>query len=176
MPDVTATGPLSLPFASLAGLLAECATFRTWTGTANKAAALAKIDYPDRNVDANGWPLPGAIITDDDALEQFSERVGTAGGQLLVGFSGNVSGTYYTDRDTYDRTNDLADWRNTLGAILNEMLAKSRTMNEEATAGHIHLSRWTKLVTPDWIDPADTGLEVPIRYAAFVFDWVGRSP
>lgn len=172
MPDVTATGPLSTPFALMSELIAGSATFRTLVGAASEAAALAYIDYPYRDVEADGYLIPGAYLFDDDSFEQFKIRKdGSQAGQLGLVICAAVSEDYATDRK-----NDLKEWRNTLGAILEEMLAKSGTV---AAGGgwYGRLTKWTK-ASIGWARKSDADLDADptaedtYRTGLFVLDWV----
>jgi len=48
---MTASGLISAPLAAMADLLAACAAFRTWTGTADPLGAAARIDVVLQTVD-----------------------------------------------------------------------------------------------------------------------------
>lgn len=173
MPDVNATGPLSKPFALMAELLAGSATFRTLVGAgSDETAALEFIDYPYRDVEADGYLIPGAYLFDDDAFEQFKIRKdGSQAGRLGLVISADVSVDHASDRK-----NDLKEWRNLLGAILEEMLAKSGTV---AAGGgwYGRLVKWTK-VSIGWARKSDSELDDDpdagdsFRVGIFILDWV----
>lgn len=172
MPDVNATGPLSKPFALMAELIAGSPTFRTLVGAGSEAAALAYIDYPYRDVEADGYQIPGAYLFDDDAFEQFKIRKdGSQAGQLGLVISAAVSVDHATDRK-----NDLKEWRNLLGAILEEMLAKSGT-GAAGGGWYGRLTKWTK-VSVGWARKSDSELDADpdaadsFRIGIFILDWV----
>jgi len=57
MPSVTPSGPLSVAVDALRTLLANCAQFQSWTGTADAAAALGRIFTGEL-----GWPIVQVAI------------------------------------------------------------------------------------------------------------------
>ena len=171
MPDVTASGPLSRPFALAAELLAASATFQTLVGAANATAAMASIDYPYRDLEAGDYLIPGGYLFDGESLDQFRDWNGKEGGQLGLVISAEKSVTHATDS-----RNDLKEWRNTLGAILSEMLAKSKT---PAAGGGFHwnLTGWRKIsigwqLKSEQALDADPTVEKTFRIGLFILNWV----
>jgi hypothetical protein len=177
---VIADGPLSRPFQLAAILLASSATFRALVGAADEDAALAFIDFPYRDIETVGYQIPGAILTDDDSLIQFRARLGEEAGKLALVVSAPIPDQFRggsTDQEiANNQRDDSLDWRNTLGAILMEMLAHARAPR---TGGgfYWHLVRWTK-VQIGWCQQSekerDGSPDDPpnFRIGVFILDWV----
>ncbi|OGT59923.1 MAG: hypothetical protein A3E01_10795 [Gammaproteobacteria bacterium RIFCSPHIGHO2_12_FULL_63_22] len=171
MPDVIASGPLSRPFALAAELLAASATFQALVSAADATEALDSIDYPYRDLEAGDYLIPGGYLFDDESLDQFRDWSGKEGGQLGLVLSAAKSVTHATDSK-----NDLKEWRNTLGAILAEMLTLSKT---PAAGGGFHwnLTGWRKVSigwqqkSEDALD-ADPTVEKTFRIGLFILNWV----
>jgi len=167
----TPTGDLSLPFAKAAELLAASTEFQAMVGGANAASALAFIDYPLRDVETYGWPIPGAIITDDDSLNQYTKRLPRhREGQLLLILCDEMKSVYYADGQTIDWRNDDIAWRNRLGLIMSDML-------QRPNGGVLATTGWKKVGTPTHLGPPDyqrdnAAAQRWFRYAAFIVDWV----
>jgi len=167
----TPTGDLALPFAKAAELLAASSAFQAMVGAADAAAALAFVDYPLRDVETYGWPIPGAIITDDDSLNQATDRLPRRrNGQLLLILCDEMKEEYYGNGETIDWRNDDIAWRNRLGQILSDML-------ERPSGGILATTGWRKVGTPTHLGPPDYQREDAnaqrwFRYAAFIIDWV----
>lgn len=167
----TPTGDLSLPFAKAAELLAASSEFRTMVGAATPTIALASIDYPLRDVETYGWPIPGAIITDDDSLRQHTKRLPRVReGQLLLILCDEMKAQYYADGETIDWRNDDIAWRNRLGQIMSDML-------ERPAGGILATTGWRKVGTPTHLGPPEYQRDDPdaqrwFRYATFIIDWV----
>lgn len=164
----TPSGDLSLPFTGLATLLSQSTTFQTMCGVATPSLALPFIDYPLRDVETYDFPVPGAIISDDDSLHQERERLPVRRrGQLLLQLFDEVKVAYQTN--PIDWRNDDIAMRNTFGAILKDLL--------NLAPGVWAMTRWRKVGTPTHLGPPDymraDGTKFRwIRYGAFVIDWV----
>lgn len=165
----TPTGDLSLPFLGVATALSNSATFRAMVGAADAAAALAFIDYPLRDVKTYGWPIPGAIITDDDTLRQSRKRLPVVrSGQLLLVLCDEMDSGYYGDGEAIDWRNDDIAWRNILGGILSEILVQTQ---------YLAITQWTKVGAPTHLGPPDyvrddADAQRWFRYAEFMLEWV----
>lgn len=118
---VTAAGRLSLPLDNLQDLIANSGNFQTWTGTANAAAAKARI-----HVQAEGpsYTRPAAIVSlgPDDDWRSVQDSAGAAGhyvdtGMLRVQFEANVA-----SGNQADHTDALYEFTNNVGAIIDDML------------------------------------------------------
>lgn len=168
MTDVTPTGPLSLPFAQTAILLADCLTLRTACGVTSVSEMQEKIHFPyyDQGLDGKNWPIPGVIINDDDWGEQFMSRNRDQGGSLLVTFCFEPNAEYIGDPK-----NQILDFRNQLGAILNEVLEKANTPNPGSGFSYLNVTKWEKSSTPLLLDDPKLASE-PLMHAAFTFYWV----
>jgi len=171
MPDVTPTGPLSLPFAQIAILLAACPTFRTACGVASASEALELIHYPYFNdgPEENEWPVPGAIINDDDMNEWYVDRDFDQAGALMVTFCFEPNEDYLDDP-----ANQILDFRNKLGTIIKEeVLRKANTPNPDSEEGFcfINIRKVEKASTPLLLEHPKLA-SVPLMHAAFIFHWV----
>lgn len=117
MPNVTPTDALSLAASTLRLTIADSATFRTWTNSANQAAALAKIFSGSAPA---GTTAPFAVIegpVDRWARDGGGARerwVGTA--ELVVRFRGSAP----TEADSWDAR---FEFLNKVGAIARELRA-----------------------------------------------------
>lgn len=170
----TPTGDLALPFTSLATLLSESATFQAMCGVNSAALALPFIDYPLRDVASYDFPVPGAIISDDDSLSQHRKRTLEGHGQLLLQLFDEVKDEYQGDQSAdpvvpIDWRNDDIAMRNRFGAILNEVRLSA--------GGRWGMTQWRKVGSPTHLGPPDYQRLDPdafrwIRYAAFIIDWV----
>ncbi len=172
---VAATGPLSLPFAELAALTAASATFRSVTGAASEAAALDFIHHPFYDVEANGgWPVPGIVIADHDALSQEKGQLGDQRGEILWQIllpSNPLYDDPTNDPPLDDPASNLRDFRNKVGAILNEMQALARGPKTNPADGFfMNFQRWRKVGAPTRVGPPD--FAEPFLYAAFVVEWI----
>lgn len=172
MPDVTPTGPLSLPFEQAAIIFAACNTFQSVCGVASAASAREKIYYPyyDRGVNDNEWPIPGIIINDDDLNQQFMNRNRDQGGSLLVTFCFPINELYIDEDGNIEPENQVLDFRNKLGAILKEMLDLANTPNPDTNFSYLHVVKWEKWSTPALLGSPHAAEEM--MHAAFVIEWV----
>ena len=166
MTDVTPSGPLSLPYAGAAELLAATAAFQAMCSVATAASALPFIVYPYFDFDADP-SLPRAVLRDWPGQGSFRlSRLGNQEGSLLL--------TLYCEIPTEyrgDPKNDHLDWNNTAGAILQQMLQKSRTTNPDTGEDFWHLVEVEQIDPPAWLSEADTG--VPFcRVATYRLKWV----
>lgn len=165
----TPAGDLALPFLGVATALSGSATFRTMVGAADAAAALEFIDYPLRDIEQYGWPIPGAIVTDDDSLQQQRKRLPVVrSGQLLLILCDEMKTKYYGDGVSIDYRNDDVAMRNRFGAILAEILVQTP---------YLAITNWRKVGTPTHLGPPDWSRDDNtkpkwFRYGAFVIDWV----
>lgn len=163
---VTPTGSLSLPFSKLAALIAQSTTFQTACGVGSNTAALPFIDYPHWSTDNTGTPdfqVPGCIITDDDELMQRRDIHGSEEGELIVVFAlAPNPADNGNDKDAEIR------FRNTIGAILDEMLTLAN--DSDGNDGHnLDLTGWTKVITPQRSNPDE--YEDDFFFAGFVLGW-----
>lgn len=168
---VTASGPMSLPLAGLAALIAACPAFQTAVGAVSTAAALAKIYFPKVNLLGNSPPTrPWAIITDDDLCQWEINRYTKSAGSLILTFEFVASNSY--DVDSSDA---LLTFTNTVGAIILEALAKSNTPAPDGSQ-YWNATKFTRLVAPAICDerhestPNEPGEE--FFEVAFLVDWV----
>ncbi|QDT95550.1 hypothetical protein [Gimesia aquarii] len=169
MPTVTPTGPLSLPFAGAADLLAATPTFQAVCGVASASLARQRIHIPNYDLDKNNneWPVPGIIIADDDSNYQSINFNRDQSGSLTVTFC-------FPENELYvdDLQDQIIDFRNKLGAIQTESLKKANSPNPESTQGHgfLHITNWEKRFTPALLGPPD--VKVKFLHAVFSIEWV----
>jgi hypothetical protein len=171
MPDVTATGMFSLPFGLAAALLAACPTFQSLVDAADEDAALAFIDYPYRDPE-DDYLIPGAHLFDDESFEQFIVKKNRSqAGQIGLVIAAPVSEDY-----SRDRKNDLKEWRNTLSAIVDEIVSLAGT---PAPGGPFYWNctkvtkvsiGWARKSTADLDN--DPTAEDSYRIGIFILDWV----
>lgn len=133
MPLAAAEGGITLAEEHLRLTVADCARFRTWALNApDQAAALSRIyidGIPDHPIDQDAYTLeqmqalrPFAIVTTANQNGFSKGRIATETyaelGRLAVAFEENVPANVARDVAALERT-----FKNTLGVILNEMLA-----------------------------------------------------
>jgi hypothetical protein len=174
----TATGDLALPFVNAATLLSQSPTFQAMVGHSGDATtALTFIDYPLRDVASYGWPVPGAIITDDDSLTVERKRLGHRSGQFVIQLLDEMNPTYWNNGTNIDWRNDDIAMRSRFGSILKEILVQTPAL---AVASYRKIGSPTHLGPPDFLRAdSDSGQNDPdvddqrwFRYGAFLIDWV----
>lgn len=170
--SVSPTGPLGLPFPRLAELLAASATYQTAVGAANAAEALETIQYPYVDLENDGLALPSACITDEDGNAQEMNRLTEQSGTLGIEF------WFPLPVGLTDKRDIVIDFRNTLGAILEEMLANAK--NPNGSGGfYFGMVSWSKhdRGTPRIVQPVElesdpgSATPEPFLYAAFLIEW-----
>lgn len=168
---VTASGPLSLPFQFAAFLLASSATFRALAGAADATEALESICFPFRDVETDGYQIPGAIICHPDGAIQFRERMGREAGKLCLILSAAIPEEFVGDPQ-----NDYLDWLNKCGAILNEMLNNAGTPTGSGNF-YWRMTGYT-LIAAGWGEQSEQSRDeeptaaADFRLATFGLDWV----
>lgn len=162
--SVTPEGSLSLPFYKLAELVSYCPTFIAEVEAEDQAEALTFIEYPYRDIEKDGLLLPGAIITDDDQAQQSKNRQQVESGGLFLSF-------YFLPNPDYadDPKNDLIDFRNKLGAILDEMLERAKNPIPAVDDFFWGAVRWEKSRTPTLVGKPEFDTE--FRFAEFLIEW-----
>jgi hypothetical protein len=133
---VTASGPISLPLENGRTLIANCAAFRTWTGTADIAAAKNRIHLVDFEPPENGREYTAdelAALRPYAEVDEFippderpggdpfvSQRQGYGAfvdaGKLLVRFFDNVD-----DVDAQNPSEARLQFMNKVGAVIAEI-------------------------------------------------------
>jgi hypothetical protein len=176
---VTPTGPLGLPFPSAATLLAWSSNYQARIGAENAAGAIDTIHYP--YLDLTTPPVaPFAVLTDGDDLQQDMEHATFAqSGGLMLDFymlpnSTKYGGLYTDPRDI------ILDFRNWLGAVLDDMLTAARNPIPDNSGTFWGLTGWEKSSTPQFGYSQDTdtlqtynGTPVTeILMAGFKLKWV----
>lgn len=124
MPSVTLTGPFGGALEALATLIANSATFQTWTGTASAAAALARIAI---GTDLGTVSCPRVIVFLGDDVELQSQAMGTnsmgfhqAKGTLCFQFQAAPDATYAGDPE-----NACKNFMNKIFNVVGEMASLS---------------------------------------------------
>ena len=147
---VVPSGPLALPFPSLATLLAWSTTYQGLVGAGSAAAAIDTIHYP--YVDETTPPaLPFAVITDGDDLHQTMDRATfEQEGELMLDFFLIPNSTKYGGEYT-DPRDIILDFRNKLGAVLEDMLTNARNPIPDMS-GNVFwgLTGWDKALSPQF--------------------------
>ena len=159
---VATTSTLAIPAGALAELLAACPTYRLLVGAATPAAADLHTHIPfasDRVVDDTdpqnpeiAHPRPRAII--DWATPLVLRKQGTAFGRwegaLTLCIEAAPDELYEGDPE-----NELRDFANTVGEILDEMAeraASDKTTEEvlytDATHSHLNVTAFSLIVPP----------------------------
>lgn len=125
MPAPAAAAFISVYLDKLATTIAKSATFRTVTGTASEAAAKAKVAQF-----GNAVSRPRALV---NYGEKFRLRHGTTSsrdvaGYLEILFEWDVPAAYVpdTEGEPFDLDGAIVDYRNKVGAIIEEMHALTR--------------------------------------------------
>lgn len=164
---LNAAGPLSLPMAKLADLLAASETFRAAVGAADAAAALAFVHYPSVSLTGEGAvSRPFAVISDDDIAEWNYSTRGNAG-QLVLTFE------LPTPEEYASNAAEAELWfRNVLGGILADMLELAGTYDGSGVC------YWAMVAAEKLVTPAAANLEhepegtAPYYGASFLISWV----
>lgn len=170
MPDVTPTGPLSLPFEQTAILLADCTTLRTECGVTSASEMEEFLHYPSYDATSeNDWPCPGVILNDDDLNEFYIEADQDQAGAITVTFCFEPNPLYVNSPK-----DQILDFRNKLGTIIaKEVLVKRNTPNPSSPDKLCYINIWRveKASTPLLLADPKFAKE-PIMHAAFIFHWV----
>lgn len=149
---VTASGPLSLPFAGLAELIAACPTFRTVVNAVSTAEALPFVFYPELDQDDEDNPPPAnyAILCHTDNCEwQMAPSLGQRGSlewALVI----------EADADLNPGSGDaLLTFLNLAGAIVDEALRLANTVIPGSSTGatYWNLIDVQVLIAPRLADP-----------------------
>lgn len=174
---VTATGPLSLPFAAARELMAATATWQDVCDANNAAEAAARIylhdsDPPDEEAiegededpDADEL-VPFVVLLDEDGLVHKRKRIGSAEGQLLASFMLAVD-------PAMSRSDQMTTARNKVGAILEEMLALARSQISGSNY-YWGMTGWDKVVTPQIVTDSEPRFGVSDAiWCVYLLEWV----
>ena len=117
---ITATGPLSVPFAGLARLVASSETFQEMVGESSETQALDHVYYP--LVDDPSVKRPFALVTADESTSWRMDRQGRQSGSLILVLERAVSAEVEEDHPQ-----ELLEFNNIVGAILTEMRDHANT-------------------------------------------------
>jgi hypothetical protein len=175
---VTATGPIALPYQKFAELLSQCPTFITAMGVGSSAAALALTDYPEwssadstnpASPEFTAPPVPGCLVTKFGGFGRDFEirRGGISQGDLQVEFRMPLDSDY--DDNLKDQ---LLAFGNTIGAILDELWARSATQVDSSQ--NIELEEpVTEIEPPQTTDADDEHDNAGLGYliASYNFPW-----
>jgi hypothetical protein len=178
--NVVPAGPLALPFPSAATLLAWSSNYQAQLGVGSAAAAIDSIHYP--YVDLTTPPVaPFAVLTDGDDLPQTMDHATfEQSGELMLDFyfipnSTKYGGPYTDPRDI------ILDFRNKLGAILDDMLTNARNLIPDESGNWFWgMTGWEKAGTPQFAYSQDTDtLQIyngkpvtEVLWASFKLKWV----
>lgn len=149
---VTPSGIYSLPLSNMRTMLSNCAAFRTWTGTATVALALAQIHYGGADPATDTAPL--AIV---DFAPGSGGRESVAQGQWRYSAPLAIDVTFIADVSAQTSDSDalLTHWNN-VGAIVSDVEGLA------GTGGYLGISR---------SDIADGPTRVVSRERATRGDW-----
>lgn len=160
---VTPTGPLSLPIAGVRELLAASATWQAVCNVDTAAEALERIHIDEYDPETEDG-FPNAIVLDHDSFTHTKQRLRLGQGQLAIDFMLKTSG----DNDVDKRMN----YRNTIGAILTEMLAKANTTNPDTSMSYWAMRGWQKQMSPQIVtDSAARFGELELITSAYLIEW-----
>ena len=171
---VVASGSLSLPFAKAAELVAATAAFQALCGVETAAEALPRIAYPQWEIgqalkDSPETAFPRAVLWKHRGVTSHSrERIGRESGSLILSLYAAIPAEF-----DGDERNDLLDWSNIVGAILDQMtdLADSVIPNAPGDgAWYWHMTRYDELEPPTWMDVVKTS--ITCRMATYRLHWV----
>jgi hypothetical protein len=135
---LAASGPIARPFRKMSVLLSQCPTFQSLMGVGTAAAALELIDSPfwdaeDHDTSSDAFqtiPVPGATVTRTDGQSCDIRNSGHSIGELSIEFRAKPSGDYTL------KSNQLMEFMNSVGAILQEIFQRERKPNPD---GGTHL-------------------------------------
>lgn len=123
MPDVTPSGLFSLPVTRLQTLLANSATWQTWTETETAEEAAGRIHLIEADTEGdNAVDLPCAVIWQGDDFSLYTIATGERNhfadqGSLMLWIEAEIPETY---RD--DPRNTQVWFMNQVGAVLLDMI------------------------------------------------------
>lgn len=138
---VSPAGPISLTLDHLRNSIAGSTSFRTWTGTANEAAALVRVHAVENRTALGSADMPFAVVNwlpdyrrighADGSARQFRQE-----GSLMVTFRGEIVSPNAAEPDA------AYSFLNNVGAVMNDMEALS------ATATYLSISGMTFINPP----------------------------
>lgn len=167
----SATGRYSRPVVRCAQLLASCAEVQAMLGAATAALALDAIDFPLRDVETYGPPLPGIIV---EPLISDAGYNGDQRGKLQVTFFDVIDTDYARAGDTpIDFKNDLLAWMNRLGLIWSQMRDQSKAPMSAFGGERFDAIRWRDVHAPTHAyDELDgTAAAVWFRVMSIAVEW-----
>lgn len=155
MTDVVPSGPLSLPFAGAAKLLAACESFRAAMTPAGEdpytiEQALARTDYPESTRDGTSGNRPDpplAVLTRDDGDEFTLDNNYVNTGTLLLSLLLPVPDEYLDDKK-----NALLNFCNQVGEIFLEALQLANTPDGDGIH-YWNLVGIRQTIAPAEVDP-----------------------
>lgn len=163
------SGVLWTPFAKAAELLSASAEFQEMTGTANAAAALAKIVYPSFYVPGTD-SIPLAVLW-KHAGQTRTRRThfGDQEGSLLLTLYDLIP-----EELIGDEAADYAAWTQRVDSILSEMDALARTSIPGSPTNDWYwaMSAFEEMDPPGWLDEQGTGI-AHCRTATYRLEWSG---
>lgn len=166
------TGEYSLPAVRCAQLLASCAEVRTMLDKATAALAMDAIDYPLRDVESFGVPLPGIIV---EPLTSEKGYNGDQRGKIQITLFDEIKEDYARDGATQiDFKNDMVAWCNRLGLIRSQMRAQSKAPMSAFDGERFDVIKWIDVHQPThaYDELADTTAAVWFRVMCWVVEWV----
>lgn len=169
--SVDPIGEFALPLVRCAQLLATCEEVQALFDVETAAAAFDKIDFPLRDVETYGEPLPGIII---QGMDQKAGYNGDEGGRLMVSLFEAINPDFdASETQPLDFKNDLLEWINRIGTIWTEMKSYSKRPLPAFDGERFNAIRWKVECYPthDYRElDADSGAKW-YRFAAFSVEW-----
>jgi hypothetical protein len=178
--SVEPTGPISLPYPSLATLLAWSTTYQGLVGAGDAAGAIDTIRYPYEDLLNAPVPAPFAVITNGDDLHWEMERATfDQTGALSIEFfmlpnTPPYGGIYTDPRDV------MLDFCNKLGAVLTEMLTNARNaIPDDSGNFFFNLIRCRQNRAPqllksqdtDTLQTVDGSAVTELLFAGYICEW-----
>lgn len=174
MPLPAPIGPLSVPLAKAAELIAACPAWQTecqrsslWEqlpAAADEVKAARFIDEDELSGELN-CPLPRVILVDLDVLNHELNRIRLGAGSLLLECWLPARGDTIQERRRH--------FRNTVGTLFQEMFARAKAPKPDGTGFYWHLTQLRRLITPQ--EMVDTQARIgagDALYCAYQADWI----
>lgn len=140
-------------------------------GVGTAALALDAIDYPTRDCESYGEPLPGIIV---EGRKQERGYDGGQRGEIEITLYDNLHEDYAITVDQLvDWKNDHAAWLNRMGAIVRQFLTASKAPMASFSGERFDALNWADLVYPTHMygELGDNTQPRWFRYAVGLVRW-----
>lgn len=176
---VTASGIVSLPLEKLRTIIANCAAFQAWTGTADVAEATTRLHLIGPKAEdgrkftaeelaelrpfgvIDEWRVPGRPGGGAWVMDRHAQGGYTPSGKLLLTFEDAVA-----DDDSGNPDEARLAFMNRLGDVINEMLLLGGGDTEYLSIHRVE--RWEYYARGDETEAAPQG---DFYWASYVIDW-----